>query len=28
VIDGGRSRVSRLLMRGLNVNKPQDAPAE
>ncbi|WP_394154056.1 efflux RND transporter permease subunit [Loktanella salsilacus] len=28
VIDGGRSRASRLLMRGLNVNKPQDAPAE
>jgi multidrug efflux pump subunit AcrB len=28
VIDGGRSRVSGLLMRGLNVNKPQDAPAE
>jgi hydrophobe/amphiphile efflux-1 (HAE1) family protein len=28
VIEGGRYRVSRLLMRGLNVNKPQDTPAE
>ena len=28
VIEGGRDRVTRLLMRGLNVNKPQDAPAE
>ncbi|MBU2358223.1 MAG: efflux RND transporter permease subunit, partial [Alphaproteobacteria bacterium] len=28
VIEGGRSRVTGLLMRGLNVNKPQDTPAE
>ncbi|SHF35785.1 hydrophobe/amphiphile efflux-1 (HAE1) family protein [Loktanella atrilutea] len=28
VIEGGRARITRLLMRGLNVNKPQDTPAE
>ncbi len=28
VMEGGRARVTGLLMRGLNVNKPRDTPAE